>query len=221
MLGSLVSRARQTRWVNVVVVFVRFLVGFAFLPASLKKLLGEPFTDPANSGRFHDFLDGFHATGGFYWFVGAAQLTAAVLLFTQRFATAGALVALPVLTAILVFCWSTAVYPTATVVTMMWLAVVGLLVWDLEKWRAVLAADDRARQITVTPVTDRIDLRLWAGCGLAMLAVYLGSALAYGGVYRPRGMELAEPAFYVMPVVMLLPVVTLVLEQRRLRRARR
>jgi hypothetical protein len=218
MIASLVSRARRTRWVAVAVVNLRFLIGFAFLPSSLKKLLDQPFTDPDKSGRFHDFLDAFHATGGFYGFVGAMQLAAATLLFTQRFATLGALIALPVLTAITVFCWSTAVYPTASIATMMWLGTVGLLVWDLEKWRAVVARDDRPHEVRLTPITDRIDLRLWSWCGVVMLALYLGSALAHGGVYRPRGLELAEPAFYVMPAVMLLPVITFVIDQRRARR---
>lgn len=220
MLTRLVSRARRTRWVNVAVVVLRILLGFAFVPAAVKKLLGQPFTDPDKTGRFHDFLDAFHATGGLYVFVGAVQLTAAALLLTQRFATVGALLALPVFTVITVFCWSTGVYPTAAMTTLMALGTVGLLVWDLDKWRAVLAADDRPHEVRVAPVGAPIDLGLWARCGAAILVLYLASALAYGGVYRPRGLELDEPAFYVMPLVMLLPVVTFVLDQRRARARR-
>ena len=71
----------------------------------------------------------------------------------------------------------------------------------------------------VEPVTLPIDMRLWTRCGIAMLAVYVGSAAIRGGVYRPRGMELDNPYFYVMPTVMLLPIITFIIEQRR-RRAR-
>jgi hypothetical protein len=218
MIVKLVARARQIRWINVAVVNLRFLIGFAFVPAALKKLLGEPFTDPVNHGPFHDFLDAFHATGGFYGFVGALQLTAAVLLFTQRFATLGALLALPILTAIMAFCWSTAVYPTASIVTLMWLGTVGLVAWDLDKWRGVLARDDRPHELRIPAIDARIDLRLWAWCGTAILALYLGTALLRGGVYRPRHIELDEPAFYVLPAVMLLPILTFVIDQRRARR---
>src|SRR5687767_12402704 len=98
MIGRLVQRARRTRWANVAIVNLRFLIGFAFIPSALKKVLDQPFTDPANRGPFHDFLHAFHATGWFYSFVGITQILAAVLLFTQRFATVGALIALPVLT---------------------------------------------------------------------------------------------------------------------------
>lgn len=215
---SLLARARRTRWVNVAVVNLRFLIAFAFVPAAMKKLLGQPFTDPTNHGVFHDFLHAFRATGWFYPFVGAMQLLAAVLLFTQRFATLGAALALPILSAIMVFCWSTGVVPTATVATLMWLGTVGLLVWDLERWRALFVPSHRTVELRIEPARAPIDMKLWTTCGIAILVVYLGSALAYGGVYRPRGLELDEPAFYVMPAILLLPLVTLVIDQRRTRR---
>lgn len=217
MIATLVARARRTRWINIAVVNLRFLIGFAFVPAALKKILGQPFTDHANHGRFHDFLDAFYATGWFYPFVGAMQLLAAVLLCTQRFATLGTAVALPILTAITVFCWSTSVYPTAAVVTLMWLGTIGLVVWDLEKWRGVLVRDDQLCDLHVAPVGAAIDLDLWARCGTAIITLYLGTALVRGGVYRPRGIELDEPAFYVLPALIALPIVTFVIDQRRAR----
>lgn len=215
---ALLARARRTRWVNVVVVNLRILIAFAFVPAAMKKVLGQPFTDPTNHGVFHDFLHAFRATGWFYPFVGVMQLLSATLMMTQRFATLGAALALPILSAIMVFCWSTGVVPTATVATMMWLGIVGLLVWDIERWRALLAPNDRVCEVRVEPTPAPIDMGLWTKCGIAILVIYFGSALAYGGVYRPRGLELDEPAFYVMPAILLMPLVTLVIDQRRARR---
>ncbi len=217
---ALITRLRARRWANVCVVILRILIGFAFVPAALKKVLGQPFTDPTNTGPFHDFLHGFYATGHFYTFVGVMQLIAAVLLCTQRFATVGALVALPILSAIGVFCWSTGVVFTSIIVTLMWLGTIGLLAWDWQKLRLVLVRDDRETSVKVEPVTSRIDMRLWEKCGAAIIALYLGSAIVRGGVYRPRGMEWDEPAFYVMPAVLLLPLWTFIVDQRRHRRAR-
>lgn len=194
------------------VVNVRFLIAFAFVPAALKKVLDQPFTDPANHGPFHDFLHALRATGWFYQFVGIMQLVASTLLFTQRFATLGALLALPIITTITLFCWSTGVYPTASIATLMWLGTVGLVLWDIDKWRAVFTSDTR---VDIEPITSRIDMSLWTRCGVAMFALYLGSAIVRGGVYRPRGMELDNPYFYVMPAVMLLPIITFVIDQRR------
>ena len=215
---SWITRLRATRWANVAVVNLRFLIGFAFVPAALKKVLGQPFTDPTKHGPFHDFLHGFQATGGFYTFVGVMQMVAAVLLCTQRFATVGALVALPIISAITVFCWSTGVVFTSVIATLMWAGTLGLLAWDWQKLRLVVARDDVESTSRLEPVTSRIDMRLWMQCGAAIIALYLGSALVRGGVYRPRGMEWSEPAFYVMPVVFLLPIVTLWIDQRRARR---
>lgn len=220
VVAKLLARMRAARWCNLCVVNLRFLIGFAFVPAALKKVLGQPFTDPTNHGPFHDFLHGFYATGGFYTFVGVMQLVAAVLLCTQRYATVGALVALPIISAITVFCWSTGVVFTSVIATLMALGTIGLLAWDWPKLRLVLARDDRTTEARVEPITARIDMRLWERCGAAIVTLYLGSALVRGGVYRPRGMEWSEPAFYVMPAVLLLPIATFLVDQRRVRRAR-
>jgi uncharacterized membrane protein YphA (DoxX/SURF4 family) len=202
MIDRIVAAAHRRRWMHGVVIVLRYLLGFAFLPAGLKKMLGEPFTDPANTGRFHEFLHAFHATGGFYRFVGVVQLCAAVLLMTQRFALAGALVLLPVITAITAFCWSTAVYPTAVVATLMWLGAVALVVWDLDRWRGVVRA-------------ERTVGRPWVVAGVAILAVYFAATVLNGGVYRPRGAAFDEPAFYLLIVVPLIPLVTWIIQRAR------
>jgi uncharacterized membrane protein YphA (DoxX/SURF4 family) len=200
-LERLHARARGGRWLALAVVNLRLLLGFAFVPAGLKKVLGQPFTDPHNTGTFHEFLHAFHATGFFYRFVGAVQLTIALLLLTQRFARAGALLALPVITAITVFCWSTGVVPTAIVATLMLLGVVALVAWD---WR---------------PAPTLVDERVWQLCGAAILLLYLAACALTGEIYRPRkGAEWTEPAYYALLAMPLLPVIALVADRRRRRR---
>jgi uncharacterized membrane protein YphA (DoxX/SURF4 family) len=208
---QLVARARANRGLAVAIANLRILVGFAFVPAGLKKVLGEPFTDPNNTGPFHDFLHAFLATGWFYNAVGVIQLVAATLLVTQRFAFLGALLVLPVITAITAFCWSTMVVPTAIVATLMLLGTLALVAWDLHRWLPLFGKPpERA-------VEPPIDQRLWQWCGIAVLALYLGYCAATGEVYRPRGAKPDEPGFYLFPVIVLLPIVTFVIEQRRRR----
>lgn len=216
-LLGVVERARRRRGWALFVAILRILLAFALVPSGLKKVIGEPFTDPANEGAFHDFLDAFFATGAFYTFVGASQLLAATLLFSQRFATAGALLLLPILTVILIFCWSTQVWFTAGVVTLMWLGNVGLVVWDAHKWRAVFAADDRPAA-AAPAFAPQVDVRLWGACGLAIFAFYLLVCAISGEIYRPRGMELHDPRFYVFPALVVFPVVTWIVDRRRFRR---
>ncbi len=203
-----IARWRQRPGLHRLVATLRLMIGFAFIPAGLKKVLGQPFTDADRTGPFHDFLHAFYATGWFYNFVGALQLLIALLLMTQRFAGVGALFAVPVLTAITAFCWSTAVVPTAIVATLMLLGSVALVAWELPRlWPATGAA-----------ACARFDLQLWAGCGLAIIGLYLGLCLLRGEVYRPRRADPSDPAFYVMPLIALLPLVTWLVERRRLSR---
>lgn len=218
-MDQLVARARRQRWIQLAVAIVRIVVGFAFVPAGLKKLIGEPFTDPANVGPFHDFLDAFLATGGFYRAVGVLQLFAATLLMTQRFATLGAALVLPVIAAIAVFCHSTgAGVPTRVVATLLLAATLGLLVWELPRWCGLLVPDRRQRQVAIEPAPPLIDPTLWERCGLAVLALYVAVCIATGEVYRPRGMELTDPAFYVFPTMVAVVVATYLIDRSRRRR---
>ena len=213
LLERMIDGARRRRWVHLAVVNLRILIGFGFLPAGLKKVLDQPFTDPGNQGRFHDFLHAFHASGAFYQFVGVVQLTAATLLMTQRFATLGAVIALPVLAAITAFCWSTGVVPTAIVATLMLSGTIGLLLWDLDRWRGVLGGAPAPPAAPPAP----IDLRLWQAAGAVVLALYVGATAFTGAIYRPRGVELDEPAFYLLVVIPLVPLAALIAERRRRR----
>ena len=217
VLDDLVLGTRRKRWAQLAVTNLRIFIGFAFVPSGLKKLLAQPFTDPHLHGPFHDFLHAFHATGWFYRFVGAVQLVTATLLVTQRFATVGALFATPILTTILILCWSTKVYPTATVVTLMWLGTVALLLWDWPKWRAVLGDDAKDEARLGLPEAP-IDRRLWRSCGVAVLGLHLAVCAATGGVYRPRSAAWDTPAFYVFPAMLVVVVVTFIVDRDRARR---
>jgi hypothetical protein len=208
-LLRLVALARRGRGWHHAVILLRLLIGFAFLPAGIKKVLGQPFTDPSNHGRFHDFLHAFHATGGFYRFVGVVQLLAALLLMTQRRAGLGAALAAPVLTAIVAFCWSTGVVPTAIVATLMWLGTLALLAWDLPRWWSL--GEDRATDDGPASAA----LGAWAWCGLAVLALYLAVSVASGGAYRPRGVDTADWRWWSIALLPALPIVTAVRVRRR------
>ena len=209
---------REKRWAQLFVVNLRIFIGLAFLPASLKKLLGQPFTDPDKVGLFHDFVRAFHSIDGFYQVVGALQLIAALLLMTQRYATLGAAFALPLLLAISALCWSSAGIPTVTVVTLMTLGVLGLLLWEMDRWRALFGAEGEAFEISNPPLPELVDRKLWGRCGIAIVIVYGLVTLSQGGVYRPRGVELGNPVFYLLPTIVLFPIVTWLIDRARYRR---
>lgn len=205
------ARLHAHRAANLAVANLRIAIGFAYIPAGLKKVLGQPFTDPGNRGAFHDFLHAFLATGGFYRFVGVLQLVAAVLLMTQRRATLGAVLALPIATAIAGFCWSTARPPTVIVTTLIVVGLLGLIAWEPRAWLGLVAPTAPPPAAPPPP----IDLTLWALCGLAVIASYAALCLAVGEVYRPRRPTPDSAAYYVLPAMVLLPIATAVIERRR------
>lgn len=216
-LRDLIDRFRTRRWSHLFIANLRILLGFAFLPAGLKKVLHQPFTDPQNTGTFHEFLHAFYATGAFYQFVGVVQLLLAVLLMTQTFALLGSLMTLPVIACIVVFCWSTGVVPTAVVTTLMLCATLVLIAWDVDRWLPVFLPDfvQLVREPAAAQSEPLIDLPLWRACGAGILVFYGLTCLLYGGVYRPKGLDLGEPAFYALPLIALFPAVTWIVEQRR------
>jgi len=215
-IEKLVAKARRNRRANIFIFVLRIFLGFAFIPAGLKKLLGQPFTDPGNTGTFHEFLHAFHDTGLFYRSVGFIQLIAAVLLMTQYYSTIGALIMMPITAVIFVFCWSTMVVPTATVVTLMLLGVSLLLLWDLQIWKHVLqSASLQSKGGEVTPLAG--DIKLWSLCGWAILVLYFGHTALTGEVYRPKGADWSNPSFILLQIITLMPILTLFIDSRRSR----
>jgi hypothetical protein len=96
---------------------------------------------------------------------------------------------------------------------------VGLAVWDVERWRALLDDDGAARPARPA-APPLLDVALWRGCGIAVLGAYLLVCAITGEVYRPRGADFDQPAFYLLVALPLFPLVTLAVDQRRHRRAR-
>jgi len=60
---------------------------------------------------------------------------------------------------------------------------------------------------------------MWGLCGAGILVGYLALTALVGEVYRPRGVELGRPAFYVLLALPVLPAATYLVESRR-RKAR-
>ena len=221
MISGWASAHRSSGWWHFVVQ-LRIVLGFAFLPSGLKKVLGQPFTDPANASTFHDFLHAFHATGLLYGFVGVVQLSAAFLLMTQYLGALGAMVFFPVCAGILMLCLGTGAIPTALVVAAMTDATLFLLLWDLPLWSGLVrpwcvpgAEALELRMSVATEPPAGIHLGIWSACGAAIFALYAISCLWSGEVYRPRGLDWTAPGFYILPLLVSLMALAYLLERRQ------
>ena len=71
------------------IIYTRYLVGGAFVFASLIKIKGHRFTQVADDAGGHSgghFFEMMYQSGLYWQFLGWAQLVAGLLLLTQRFA---------------------------------------------------------------------------------------------------------------------------------------
>ncbi len=146
----MLQRLRQKIWLQIFIVYTRYLIGSAFVFASIVKIRGARFT--AESGVSHPIDSSWHLfetlyQSGLYWkFLGVAQLISGFLLMTQRFAKLGALLNLPIITNVFVITISYYFALTPVITGLMLLANMMLLVWD---WNALKVI------INQTPIFDK------------------------------------------------------------------
>ena len=131
---KLIDKLRQQYWIGVFVICLRYLIGSAFVFASIVKIQGERFTILSPETRIGHFFEAMYQTGAYWQFLGWAQLTAAFLLMTQRFSTLGALMFFPIILNIFVVTVALGFSGTPFVTGLMLLATSFLLIWDYDKF---------------------------------------------------------------------------------------
>ena len=141
-MKSLYESLRHNTFLNWFVINLRYLIGFGFIPSGFKKIIGNPFANPGQEGAFFEYLDALHATGFYYEMIGWAQVIAAVLLITQRFASLGAIIFLPIIFNIMIFTLSTIGSLTPLIASLMFLGISFLVLWDYYKWINIFSADN-------------------------------------------------------------------------------
>ena len=158
--------------VSLAVIYTRYLVGGAFVFASLIKIKGHRFTqmtagaDGRNPGYFFEMM----YQSGLYWqFLGWAQLLAGLLLLTQRYALLGALGFVAIMANIFVITLSYDFQGTPVVTGLMLLAGLLLLAWDWNRLRVVI------NQPAVPEATwPLFGSRLWEVVGVVLFGYTAG-----------------------------------------------
>ena len=131
---SIVNRMRQNFWLNIFVIGLRYLIGAAFTFASIVKIQGERFTILSPETRIGHFFEAMYQTGMYWQFLGWAQIIAAILLMTQRFAVLGTLIFFPIILNIFILTVSMDFTGTPFITGAMLLSTGFLLIWDYEKF---------------------------------------------------------------------------------------
>jgi hypothetical protein len=123
--------------VTIFVIYLRYLIGGAFVFSSIVKIQGGRFT--TDSGASYPIDSAWHLfetlyQSGLYWnFLGWSQLIAGLVLMTQRYATLGAVLFFPI--SLNVFFITISYYFAATpiITGLLVLANIFLLLWDYDK----------------------------------------------------------------------------------------
>lgn len=119
---------------QIFIIYTRYLIGGAFVFASLIKLKGHRFT--SESGALNPIDSAWHFfetmyQSGLYWkFIGMGQLLGGFLLMTQKYSKLGALINFPIILNIFVITLSYYFAYTPVLTGLMLLANLLLLIWD-------------------------------------------------------------------------------------------
>lgn len=131
-------KLRESKIAEVIIIGIRFLVGFAFIPSGLTKLLNRRFTPVNMDDPISFFFEGLYQATLYWNFLGFCQVFTAFLLFTQRFATLGAVLFCGIMFNIFIITVSMHFKLTWVITLLMLCAGILLLVWDWHKIKTLV-----------------------------------------------------------------------------------
>ncbi|CAM1347623.1 hypothetical protein [Tenacibaculum crassostreae] len=154
------------------IVYLRYIIGFSFVFASIVKIQGLRFT--STSGELHaintswHFFETLYQSGGYWKFIGLGQLIAGLLLMTQRYAKLGAVLFLPIIANIFVITVSYDFRGTPFITGAMFLATILLIIWD---WNTFKVLINKPQKIELN---NRLEnYRIWEVLGFSFFIITL------------------------------------------------
>ena len=127
------EKLRTNKSIQWFIIHLRYLLGVAFIPSGLTKLVGDRFTQ--NFGQ----CQGIYQAGFYYNFIGFVQILAGFLLMTQRLASIGILVYYCLIVNIWIITISLSFQGTWIITSLMTFASTVLLVWDYQKFKSIFS----------------------------------------------------------------------------------
>lgn len=170
-MWKLIDYLKQRWIIKLFVIYLRYLIGFAFVFASIVKIKGERFTSIPTTEPVGYFFEAMYQSG-FYWnFLGWAQFVSGALLMSQRFSTIGAFVFFPV---ILNVCLITNSIDfgsgTPVITTLMLSGTLFLLLWDYKKWIILFYQDHHIKlDLTQQPKDRFMTDPVWTVAGVTFI----------------------------------------------------
>jgi hypothetical protein len=176
-LDKLHATVTRNKWLQLFTAFTRLLLSVGFIPPSIKKILGQPFTVLPDSNPVGHYFNALYQTGFYYEFIGWGQLFAAILLLFPRTAHLGALMFFPIILNIAVLTCSVGFAGTNYITAMMLLAATYLICWDYDRLKAIFFS-----KRTEKPHIFKLEIlwlpTLFATGGFALSAIFAAFGVA-------------------------------------------
>ncbi len=125
-------------WTQIFTAFTRCLLGIAFIPPSIPKILHKPFTILPDENPVGHYFNALMGTGFYYEFIGWSQIIAAILLLIPRTSHIGALMFLPIIVNIAVLTNSVGFVGTWLLTIFMSLAGAYLVAWEYDRLKPII-----------------------------------------------------------------------------------
>lgn len=138
-LEQFYSSAKANRWHWIFSIFCRVVLALAFIPAGLTKIMDERFASGLSANHpMGQFLEALHHTGYYYYAIGIAQVTAAILLLIPRTVVLGALLYLPIIINICILSFAMRFDGSLVTAPLMLLANLYILFWNYDSIKHIL-----------------------------------------------------------------------------------
>ena len=184
-MTNFIASYKQKKWANIFVIYLRYLIGAAFVFSSIPKVLGERFM--TNNGEdtpintFPHLFETLYRSGIYWEFLGWGQILAALLLMTQLFATLGAVTFLPIMLNIFFISITYELGVGLPIIAgLMLSANVFLLVWDYNKLLVLLTPDSHNDLKIENQYSEFFHNMFWAYLGVIIFVTTVVYVLMYG-----------------------------------------
>jgi hypothetical protein len=133
---------KENLLLQIFIIYIRYLIGGAFVFASIVKIQGKRFT--SESGELSPINSAWHFfetmyQSGLYWkFIGIGQLVAGGLLMTQKYAKLGAVLNFPIVANVFIVTISYEFGGTPLITGLMLLANTLLIIWHSNELKILI-----------------------------------------------------------------------------------
>ncbi|MBA3283902.1 MAG: hypothetical protein H0U27_02425 [Nitrosopumilus sp.] len=182
-MKNIVLKYRQKKWANIFVIYLRYLIGGAFVFSSIPKIAGQRFTtnncETTPIDTWMHFFETLYRSGIYWDFLGWVQLLAGLILMTQIYSTLGALIFLPIILNVLIITISYKMTGTIVISGLMFLANIYLVFWDNHKTSVLLMPERKTETSIASYYNEFYNNVFWAWLGFLIFVTTIFYVILY------------------------------------------